>query len=314
MSIPLRKDQQEMVLKNRKLVFYVLNRLGNILPGEYEDLVSIGYFALVKAVQNFDESKNMKFSTYAITCIKNELLQELRKNNIKQQYLSTLSLDGPIPNRGNDISDLSIVDMISDDLDIEDHIENADTIARIISYILNCIPHNIAAIVLLSTSDLSQKEIASILGISRSYVSRLENKGYSQTLKNYLYEHEEVFKVSIKEHRFQIVFFDSDVDIFKQFWSDLLKSMIDVDNLLEFKINCIEDQVTLLLPFDINSFILLASILEKVNFFKMIYTGFSREIIRTDYSSRTNDSSSPTPIETNMDTSEKKSTNSEKSK
>ncbi|MDR0978819.1 MAG: sigma-70 family RNA polymerase sigma factor [Lachnospiraceae bacterium] len=154
MLISLSKDQQEMVLQNRNLVFFVLNRLGNIAPGEYEDLVSVGYFALVKAVETFDESKSMKFSTYAIKCIKNELLQALEKSNKK----TALSLDGPISTHGDDNSDLTIGDMISDDFDIQDHLEHADTIARVISYILNCIPRRSAVIVLLSMTDMSLKK------------------------------------------------------------------------------------------------------------------------------------------------------------
>ncbi|MDR0978820.1 MAG: hypothetical protein LBL91_02630 [Lachnospiraceae bacterium] len=113
--------------------------------------------------------------------------------------------------------------------------------------------------------------------------------------------------MSIKEHRFQIVFSTPDVETFKHFWVDLLKSITDIEDLLTFKINCLENQVTLYLPADSDSFILLASILERVNLFNLNYNGFSRETIRTDYTVPANDSSSPTPIETNVDISEETS-------
>lgn len=160
---------------NLRLVFYIANkyRNTNIDP---EDLYSIGTIGLIKAVNSFDPSKNVKFATYSSRCIDNEILMYLRQNKKRNKDVSieqSLTLD----KEGNELS-------ISDTLgstkeEVEGEIMKKTSI-DLVKSILEKLPELEKKIIQfrfgIECKKKNQHDIASILNISQSYVSRIERK------------------------------------------------------------------------------------------------------------------------------------------
>lgn len=160
-----------LIEKNIRLVFYVvLHRFNNIY--DKEDLVSIGSIGLIKAIDNYNVSKNIKLSTYACKCIYNEICDYIRKNAKK---LPIVSLDSPFNN-----SELTFENIINNNTNIEEDILNKELYKIIKDTIINLpYPNNkIISLYFGFENDViySQKEIAEIIGLSQSQISRLINK------------------------------------------------------------------------------------------------------------------------------------------
>lgn len=160
-----------LIEKNIRLVFYVvLHRFNNIY--DKEDLVSIGSIGLIKAIDNYNVSKNIKLSTYACKCIYNEICDYIRKN---AKELPIVSLDSPFNN-----SELTFENIINNNTNIEEDILNKELYKIIKDTIINLpYPNNkIISLYFGFENDViySQKEIAEIIGLSQSQISRLINK------------------------------------------------------------------------------------------------------------------------------------------
>ena len=145
--------------------------------GSIEDLISIGTIGLVKAVNTFKMDKNIKLATYASRCIENEILMFLRKNNKLRQEIS---LDEPL-NVDYDGNELLLSDIIGTDKDIvQDEIEHNDQKEKFYKALhhLNKREQQILMMRygLIGHEELTQKDVADILGICQSYISRLEKK------------------------------------------------------------------------------------------------------------------------------------------
>ena len=168
--------KNQLIERNLRLVVYTAQKFENT-NSNIEDLISIGTIGLIKAVSSFDNSKNIKLATYASRCIENEILMHLRKiAKIKKE----VSLDEPLNTdaEGNElcISDIlsSGEDEVSINMDKEDESSN-------LKYVLNELSEKEKEIMcmrygLSGKSEMTQKEVASLLGISQSYISRLEKK------------------------------------------------------------------------------------------------------------------------------------------
>lgn len=165
-----------LIERNLRLVVYIARKFDNTGIG-IEDLVSIGTIGLIKAVNTFDVSKKIKLATYASRCIENEILMHLRRSN-KLKY--EISLDEPL-NIDWDGNELLLSDVLGTENDlIYKHIE--EKVDRTLLYqamdILNererCILENRFG--LNGSKEKTQKEVADSLGISQSYISRLEKK------------------------------------------------------------------------------------------------------------------------------------------
>ena len=166
----------KLVEHNIRLVLSEVTRKFNTVEYDKKDLVSIGNVGLMKAITTFDISKKVEFSTYAIRCIDNEILMFLRKF---KKYSNDDSLDRIINYDKND-TDLKVKDTISDDTDIvEEYTDNEMHLA--IRQIVKDLPERDREIIMLHFGFYNdrihtQKEIAEILSISRSYVSKLITK------------------------------------------------------------------------------------------------------------------------------------------
>ncbi len=190
---PLKGKEEEMALKklqsgdeyakqlliehNLRLVVYVAKKYDSIPCGTIEDLISIGTIGLVKAVNTFNLDKNIRLATYASRCIENEILMFLRKNNKVRQEIS---LDEPL-NVDYDGNELLLSDIVGTDDDIvQGEIEHNDHKEKFYQALEKLNPREKQILMmrygLVGNDELTQKDVAEILGISQSYISRLEKK------------------------------------------------------------------------------------------------------------------------------------------
>ena len=173
------EDNRELlIIHNLRLVVYIAKKFENKTTST-EDLVSIGTIGLMKAVKTFNPEKNIKLATYASRCIENEILMHLRKvNNIK----SEMSFDEPL-SVDWDGNELLLSDILGTDEDMVYRDMEEEAERRQLSNALSKLPSRERRIVELrygiNTDDdreMTQKEVADLMGISQSYISRLEKK------------------------------------------------------------------------------------------------------------------------------------------
>ena len=173
------KDEQaknELIERNLRLVVYIAKKFDNTNI-DIEDLISVGTIGLIKAVNSFDAEKQIKMATYASRCIENEILMYLRKTS---RTKSEMSLDEPL-NVDWEGNVLLLSDVLGTDSDIiYKDMESAaakDILLKCLAK-LNEREQEIVKIPfgILGVQKKTQKEIADIMGISQSYISRLEKK------------------------------------------------------------------------------------------------------------------------------------------
>jgi len=189
---PLEKDEEEKLLqklaegdqsakqtlieRNLRLVVYISRRFENT-GINIEDLISIGTIGLIKAINTYDNDKNIKLATYASRCIENEILMYLRKTNNQK---TEVSFDEPL-NTDWDGNELLLSDVLGTDSDmimrpLEDDVDKAllmQALAKLSEREKNIIVMRFG---LGGRKELTQKEVADLMGISQSYISRLEKR------------------------------------------------------------------------------------------------------------------------------------------
>ena len=168
----------QLIEHNLRLVVYIAKKFDNTGVG-VEDLISIGTIGLIKAINTFNRNKNIKLATYASRCIENEILMYLRRNN---KTKLEVSIDEPL-NVDWDGNELLLSDILGTDEDvIYKNIENEVERKLLLKAIDKLSDREKTIINLrfgLGTPDgqeMTQKEVAELLGISQSYISRLEKK------------------------------------------------------------------------------------------------------------------------------------------
>ena len=167
-----------LIEHNLRLVVYIAKKFDNTGVG-VEDLISIGTIGLIKSINTFNPGKNIKLATYASRCIENEILMYLRKNN---KAKVEVSIDEPL-NVDWDGNELLLSDILGTDedviyRDIENEVERK-LLFKAVSKLSERERTIISLRFGLNTVDgeeMTQKEVASLLGISQSYISRLEKK------------------------------------------------------------------------------------------------------------------------------------------
>ena len=172
-----------LVEKNLRLVVYIAKKFENS-GVNIEDLISIGTIGLMKAINSFNIDKNIKLATYASRCIENEILMYLRKT---QRIKTEISIDEPI-NVDSEGNDLSLADILGTESDaLFKHVEDDDN-KKILNMAIKNLDSREKEIMELrygfeGRKELTQKEVADKLGISQSYISRLEKKIISRLKK-----------------------------------------------------------------------------------------------------------------------------------
>ena len=169
--------RQILVERNLRLVVYIAKKFENT-GIDFEDLISIGTIGLMKAINTFNIDKNIKLATYASRCIENEILMQLRRNSKRR---NEISIDEPL-NKDGDGNELLLSDILGTDSDvtskrIEDEVDMEllkiaiEKLDKREKYIME-LRFGIDGI----QKEKTQKEVADMLGISQSYISRLEKR------------------------------------------------------------------------------------------------------------------------------------------
>jgi len=189
---PLEKDEEEkyinmlshspkeakavLIERNLRLVVYIAKKFENT-GINIEDLISIGTIGLIKAINTFNPQKNIKLATYASRCIENEILMYLRKNNNRR---SEISIDEPL-NVDWDGNELLLSDILGTDSDVVYHDIENEVDKQLLTIALEHLSDREKNIMEMrfgvnNRSRKTQKEVADLLGISQSYISRLEKR------------------------------------------------------------------------------------------------------------------------------------------
>ncbi len=174
-----------LVEKNLRLVVYIAKKFEN--SGiNIEDLISIGTIGLMKAVNSYKTDKNIKLATYASRCIENEILMYLRKST---RIKSEISIDEPI-NIDSEGNNLALSDILGSDIDVVfKTVEDDDNKKVLYSAIKNLNDRDKVIMEMRygfnGIDELTQKEVADKLGISQSYISRIEKKVISNLKKRF---------------------------------------------------------------------------------------------------------------------------------
>ena len=164
-----------LIERNMRLVAHVAKKYAGE-GREMDDLISIGTIGLIKAINTFDPEKNSKLATYAAKCIDNEILMSIR---LEKKYSKDVSLYDPIgtDKEGNSINLVDVVE--AEETDVVERLQMVQDIRRMYEAYESCLTDKEKLVVRLrygifGCQECTQKEIAASLGISRSYVSRIE--------------------------------------------------------------------------------------------------------------------------------------------
>lgn len=167
-----------LIEHNLRLVVYIAKKFDNTGVG-VEDLISIGTIGLIKAINTFNPEKNIKLATYASRCIENEILMYLRRNS---KMRMEVSIDEPL-NVDWDGNELLLSDILGTDADIIYRDLENEVERKLLKKALSKLSRREKTIIELrfglnhpSGREMTQKEVADLMGISQSYISRLEKK------------------------------------------------------------------------------------------------------------------------------------------
>ena len=199
---PLSPEEEDYCIKNKdniecrnKLIEHNLRLVAHIVKKydtklvDNDDLISIGTIGLIKGVDSFKDKKGVKITTYCARCIENEILMYFRKNN---KYSKDISINERVgfDKDGNEIEIQDIIQV--DNNDFCDDIDLKDNIKLLYKYIDVLTPREKRIIIkrygLDNTREETQKSISKKLGISRSYVSRIEKRALTKLLREFLKE------------------------------------------------------------------------------------------------------------------------------
>lgn len=198
---PLSKEDEEMYIERHlkgdkearnKLIEHNLRLVAHIVKkyeskGNTDDLISIGTIGLIKGIDSYRPQKKVKLTTYAAKCADNEILMYFRSN---KKYNNNISLNDVI-GHDKDGGDITLIDVLKEETESPiKTIEYNDNIAHLSKYLTVLNKRELEIIKmrygLLNASEKTQKEIAKKLGISRSYVSRIEKRALIKMLREFI--------------------------------------------------------------------------------------------------------------------------------
>ncbi|MBQ2675838.1 MAG: RNA polymerase sporulation sigma factor SigK [Clostridia bacterium] len=171
--------REKLIEHNLRLVAHIIKKYYSA-GYDQDDLISIGTIGLIKAISSFDNTKKTRLATYAARCIENEVLMYFRS---QRKTAQDISMSDPI-DTDKDGNALTLIDVIADDIDIIEDIDTKMKCKRLRKYLNECLDERERSIIeyrygLNGKPELTQREVAQKLNISRSYVSRIEKKALS---------------------------------------------------------------------------------------------------------------------------------------
>ena len=165
-----------LIEPNLRLVAHIMKKY-YAQTSDQEDLVSIGTVGLIKGITTFNPTRGARLATYAARCIENEILMYFRSQKKSSQ---DVSLSDCIET-GTEGTELSLMEVISDKADLLEQLSERETVRQIREAVAGCLTDQERKVILLryglnGTAPRRQREVADLIGISRSYVSRIEKK------------------------------------------------------------------------------------------------------------------------------------------
>ena len=175
--------KNKLIEHNLRLVIYIAKKFENV-DADLEDLISIGSVGLIKAINSYKPDKNIKVATYASRCIENEILMYLRKIS---KHKREVSFDEPL-NVDSEGNELNLTDLVACEKEMPQENLESTSEKKILWSIINKLPIREKEIMVMrfglyGDDEKTQKEVADDMGISQSYISRLEKKILSRIKK-----------------------------------------------------------------------------------------------------------------------------------
>ncbi len=172
-----------LIERNLRLVAHIMKKY-YAQTADQEDLISIGTIGLIKGIESFDASKGARLATYAARCVENEILMYFRSQKKSSQ---DVSLSDYIET-GTDGAALALMDVVAQDEDLTERISNREDIRKLIGAVDRVLTPQEKEVILLryglgGVTPKRQREVARVVGISRSYVSRIEKKALQKLKK-----------------------------------------------------------------------------------------------------------------------------------
>lgn len=172
-----------LVERNLRLVAHVMKKY-YAQTADQEDLISIGTIGLIKGITTFDASKGARLATYAARCVENEILMYFRSTRKSAQ---DVSLSDYIET-GTDGAPLELMDVICEDCDLLEQVSDREAVFRLRQAMGRCLTEQERTVVILryglgGRAPLRQRQVAERLGISRSYISRIEKRALQKLRK-----------------------------------------------------------------------------------------------------------------------------------
>ena len=176
MSAGDKQARDKLIRHNLRLVAHIIKKYYSA-ASDQDDLISIGTIGLIKAVQTFDHTKGTRFATYGSRCVENEILMHFRS---LKKSAGDVSIEEPAQS-DKDGNSMCLMDMLTDGEDVAEKIELLVQAEHIYAYMDSCLDEREKEVVvmrygLFGQQALTQREAAAKLGISRSYVSRIEKR------------------------------------------------------------------------------------------------------------------------------------------
>ena len=181
-----KEARNKLIEHNLRLVAHIVKKYEN-KDYDTDDLISIGTIGLVKGIDSYKPAKNTRVTTYAARCIENEILMHYRSN---KKHNNNVSLNDSI-GFDKDGNEINLIDVLKcEAIDMADDLNKKQNIAMLYAHIDILSEREKEIIIkrygLYNTNEYTQKEIAKELGISRSYVSRIEKRALSKTLREFM--------------------------------------------------------------------------------------------------------------------------------
>ncbi len=180
-----RAARNKLIEHNLRLVAHIVKKYAQA-PAEQDELISVGTIGLIKAVSSFDYTKGAKFATYASRCIENEILMNFRA---AKKSAGDIYINEPVET-DKDGNTMTLIDIIDDGVDIHEQVELTIRSKQLYRFLASCLDERETELIvyrygLYGGAPHTQNETADKLGISRSYVSRIEKRAIQKLRRMY---------------------------------------------------------------------------------------------------------------------------------
>lgn len=245
-----------LVTSNYGLVIFTARKYA-VNYQDMDDLVQAGSVGLIKAATTYDQSRNISFATYAVTCIQNEVWQELKRKN---KYQDDIPLDSPI--RKQDDTRVHVEDTIADERqDFEKKGEIVEYLEMVLRHIMNTLNSRERYVLLCRAGGITQDELAEELQVSQSFTSRIE-KNSIKKLKRFVNFNKEVtgpYHVVVKDSMVEITCTGTEEQM-----NEVMRKIDFRETVPKFTINYDGEKLKLKVPGDPESMPFVAKILNVI--------------------------------------------------